>query len=35
LKDQGGGVQLSDTVYINTYTDCAKNMVFVTFKENR
>lgn len=35
LKDQGGGVQLSETVQINTYTDCAKNMVFVTFKENR
>jgi len=35
LKDQGGGVQLSDTVYISTYTDCTKNMVFVTFKENR
>ena len=34
LKDQGG-VQLSENVYINTYTDCNRNMVFVTFKENR
>ena len=34
LRDQGGGVQLSDNVYINTYTDCNRNMVFVRFKKN-
>ena len=34
LRDQGG-VPLSENVYINTYDDCNKNMVFVTFKENR
>jgi hypothetical protein len=34
LKDQGG-VQLSENVYINTYTDCSKNMVFIRFKENK
>lgn len=35
LKDQGGAVQLSENVYISTFTDCNRNMVFVTFKENR
>ena len=31
LRDQGG-MPLSENVYINTYSDCNKNMVFVTFK---
>lgn len=34
LRDQGGGVQLSENIYINTYSDCSKNMVYVRFKEN-
>ena len=34
LRDQGGGVQLSENVYLNTYSDCSKNMVFVRFKKN-
>lgn len=34
LKDQGGGIKLSEDVYINTYSDCNKNMVFVKFKKN-
>ncbi len=34
LRDQGGGVQLSENVYINTYSDCNKNMVWVRFKKN-
>jgi hypothetical protein len=34
LRDQGGGVQLSENVYINTYSDCSKNMVWVQFKQN-
>jgi hypothetical protein len=34
LRDQGGGVQLSENVYINTYADCNKNMVFVRLKKN-
>ncbi len=34
LRDQGGGVQLSENVYINTYSSCDKNMVFVKFKKN-
>ena len=34
LRDQGG-IPLSENVYINTYGSCDKNMVFVTFKENK
>jgi hypothetical protein len=34
LRDQGG-VPLSENVYINTYNSCSKNMVFVTFRENK
>ena len=34
LRDQGG-VPLSENLYINTYASCDKNMVFVTFKENK
>ncbi len=34
LLDQAG-LPLSENVYINTYSDCEKNMVFVTFRENR
>jgi hypothetical protein len=34
LRDQGG-VPLSENVYINTYNDCSKNMVFITFRENK
>jgi hypothetical protein len=34
LRDQGGGVQLSENIYINTYSDCSKNMVYVRFKQN-
>jgi len=34
LRDQGGAIQLSENVYINTYTDCNKNMTFVRFKKN-
>jgi hypothetical protein len=34
LRDQGG-IPLSENVYINTYSSCSKNMVFVTFKENK
>lgn len=34
LRDQGG-VPLSENVYINTYSSCSKNMVFVTFRENK
>jgi hypothetical protein len=34
LRDQGG-VPLSENVYINTYSSCNKNMVFVTFRENK
>jgi hypothetical protein len=35
LRDQGGGIKLSEDVYINTYADCNKNMVFVKFKKNK
>jgi hypothetical protein len=34
LRDQGG-MPLSENIYINTYNDCNRNMVFVTFRENR
>lgn len=34
LRDQAG-VRLSENIYINTYSDCSKNMVFVTFRENK
>lgn len=34
LRDQGGAVKLSEDVYINTFSDCNKNMVFVKFKKN-
>jgi hypothetical protein len=34
LLDQAG-LPLSDNVYINTYTDCTKNLVLVRFKKNR
>jgi hypothetical protein len=34
LRDQGG-MPLSENVYINTYSSCDKNMVFVTFRENK
>jgi len=34
LRDQGG-VPLSENIYIDTYSDCSKNMVWVEFKENR
>ncbi len=34
LLDQAG-LPLSDNVYINTYTDCSKNLVLVRFKKNR
>jgi hypothetical protein len=34
LRDQGG-VPLSENIYINTYSDCSKNMVWVEFKENK
>jgi hypothetical protein len=34
LRDQGG-VPLSENIYINTYSSCSKNMVFVTFRENK
>ncbi|MBI5933931.1 MAG: hypothetical protein HY867_09505 [Chloroflexi bacterium] len=34
LRDQGG-IPLSENLYINTYSSCDKNMVFVTFKENK
>lgn len=34
LRDQAG-VRLSENIYINTYNDCSKNMVFVTFRENK
>ena len=34
LRDQGG-MPLSENVYINTYNSCDKNMVFITFRENR
>ena len=34
LRDQGG-IPLSENIYINTYSSCSKNMVFVTFKENK
>lgn len=34
LRDQGG-VPLSENIYINTYNDCNKNMVFITFRENK
>ena len=33
LRDQGG-VPLSENIYINTYADCSKNMVWVQFKQN-
>jgi hypothetical protein len=33
LRDQGGGVQLSENIYFNTYSDCSKNMVYVRFKQ--
>ena len=34
LRDQGGSVKLSEDVYINTFSDCNKNMVFIKFKKN-
>lgn len=34
LRDQGG-MPLSENIYINTYNSCDKNMVFVTFRENK
>ena len=34
LRDQGG-VPLSENIYINTYNNCSKNMVFITFRENK
>ena len=34
LRDQGG-MPLSENVYINTYNSCDKNMVFITFRENK
>jgi hypothetical protein len=34
LRDQGG-MPLSENVYINTYSSCDKNMVFITFRENK
>jgi hypothetical protein len=34
LRDQGG-MPLSENIYINTYNSCSKNMVFVTFRENK
>lgn len=34
LRDQAG-VRLSENIYVNTYSDCNKNMVFVTFRENK
>ena len=34
LRDQGGSVKLSEDVYINTYSDCNKNMVYIKFKKN-
>jgi hypothetical protein len=34
LLDQAG-LPLSDNVYINTYTDCTKNLILVRFKKNR
>lgn len=34
LRDQGG-MPLSENIYINTYNDCNKNMVFITFRENK
>jgi hypothetical protein len=34
LRDQGG-LPLSENIYINTYNNCSKNMVFVTFRENK
>lgn len=34
LRDQGG-IPLSENIYINTYSSCSKNMVYVTFKENK
>ncbi len=34
LRDQGG-MPLSENIYINTYNDCSRNMVFITFRENK
>lgn len=34
LRDQGG-MPLSENIYIDTYNSCEKNMVFVTFRENK
>jgi hypothetical protein len=34
LRDQGG-MPLSENIYINTYNNCSKNMVFITFRENK
>ncbi|MCL4531300.1 MAG: hypothetical protein M1282_18080 [Chloroflexi bacterium] len=34
LLDQAG-LPLSNNIYINTYTDCSKNLVLVRFKKNR
>jgi hypothetical protein len=33
LLDQGG-VPLSDNIYIDTFTDCTKNLALVRFKKN-
>jgi len=34
LTDQSG-IPLSDNIYINTYSDCSKNLVFVHFKKRQ
>jgi hypothetical protein len=34
LLDQAG-LPLSDKVYIDTFSDCQKNLVLVRFKKNR
>ena len=34
LRDQSGAIQLSENIYINTFSDCNKNMTYVRFKEN-
>ena len=34
LRDQGG-LPLSEIVYLNTYSDCSRNMAFITFRENK
>ena len=35
LRDQSGAFQLSENIYINTYSDCSKNMTYVRFTESR